>query len=342
MAGEPSPWMDQVRQTLCKVFDSENSRTGAETVARVLFYLTEAECEYKDDPFQRGHPVWRALRTALGSSQTVFRMYAEKLAEDTKTAEKDLRFRAMMGRLYDGMLEISEKPVDEGDEQGFQLARLATKDATTVSAAAGMARALALIPPSSQTQMLQVIAKFCSRNLYTAVDELVSSVSKVGGNVVMVGLAVIFLGWEICDSIKKWYSGEISGLRCVKNITDASVTIGAGVGGGIGGAALGGLVAGPFGILLGGIVGGMVASSVANVVIDRITQSLFGVPKDIALENAYNFIGVKMTASNHDINQKYYALSRKCHPDRQNGNTEDFQILQFNMAVIKAARGELY
>ncbi|OQV23090.1 hypothetical protein BV898_03135 [Hypsibius exemplaris] len=198
---------------------------------------------------------------------------------------------------------------------------------------------------SAASYLFRVIAKFCPQNLYAAVDELVSFVSQTGSNNVMIGLAVIFLCKETCDNINKWWRGEISGLRCAKNTTDASITIGAGVGGGAGGAggaALGGLVAGPLGALVGGIVGGFMASSGTNVVIDRMTQWLFGVPKETALENAYNFIGVKMTASNHDINQKYYALSLRCHPDRPNGNTEDFQILQFHMAVIKAARGELH
>ena len=47
-----------------------------------------------------------------------------------------------------------------------------------------------------------------------------------------------------------------------------------------------------------------------------------------------------MNASNHEINTAFRALCLKHHPDK-GGRSEDFHIVQVNMAVIKAAKGDL-
>ena len=102
-----------------------------------------------------------------------------------------------------------------------------------------------------------------------------------------------------------------------------------------------GSLAGPVGTLAGGIIGGIISSAVINSLIDKLTQSLFVIPKSEALENAYNFFGVKATASNDEINTAYRKLCLKHHPDK-GGKPEDFHFVQVNMGVIKVARGELY
>lgn len=111
------------------------------------------------------------------------------------------------------------------------------------------------------------------------------------------------------------------------------VTTAAGVGGGIGGAALGS-AAGPFSFLVGGIFGGIVSANIANSLNDRLTQRVFDLPKNEALENAYRYLGVNHHASNVQVSAAFHYLCRKHHPDK-GGNAQEFFILQTHMAIIK-------
>ena len=92
-------------------------------------------------------------------------------------------------------------------------------------------------------------------------------------------------------------------------------------------------------MLLGGIVGGWLAGAGANVIIDRLTQTIFGIPQSEALENAYNYLGVEMSASNSDINTAFHRMCLQYHPDRPTGNNDEFIVLQCHMAVIRQSRG---
>lgn len=121
---------------------------------------------------------------------------------------------------------------------------------------------------------------------------------------------------------------------------DAAVTIVAGASGGVFGASLGS-VGGPIGMIAAGIAGGIISSNAARLLSDRLTQKLFGVPKDEALENAHRFLGVSTTCSNEDINKAYRALCLKHHPDK-GGKAADFHLVQVNMAIVKVARGEVF
>jgi hypothetical protein len=112
-----------------------------------------------------------------------------------------------------------------------------------------------------------------------------------------------------------------------------------GIGGGYLGVATGALL-GPIGLVAGGFIGGIVGSKLGETLSNILTQKLFGLPKEEALENAYNFFGVKMTASNNEINTSYKNLCLRHHPDK-GGSEEKFIEVQTNLAVIKEARNEL-
>ena len=188
---------------------------------------------------------------------------------------------------------------------------------------------------------MEIIPKvITNKQLITAADEVVGLVNKAGGTIVMVALAAIHLTYDVIVNLKRWWNGEISGPRCAKNIMDSFLTIGAGVAGGLVGSLVGSF-AGPVGTVIGGVAGGIASSAAANALSDRLTQWLFGVPKSEALENAYRFLGVPMTASNSEVNTAYRHLCLKHHPDKPGGSREDFHFLQLNMATIKAARGAL-
>ena len=153
-----------------------------------------------------------------------------------------------------------------------------------------------------------------------------------------VGRAVVYLAYDVYKNICEWWNGEITGKRCIKNIIDSGLTIGAGMAGGVAGVAFGSIF-GPVGTVIGGITGGVLSSAAISVLSDYLTQKIFGIPKEKALENAYNFLDVNMTASNHDINTAFRKLCLKYHPDK-GGNIDEFLKLQFHMTVIKGARGD--
>lgn len=88
----------------------------------------------------------------------------------------------------------------------------------------------------------------------------------------------------------------------------------------------------------GGIFGSIFGHYFGETLSDRLTQWIFGIPKSAALEEAYNYLGVKATYSNDKINQAFRQLSRKYHPDKASGKDEDFLKVQVAMEVIKNSR----
>ena len=323
---------DQIDQKLVEVFKDD-----IETYVRIVYYLDGEANTYRDNP--RLCPALRTLRFSLNNDKA-FNAYALRLAEDTKRAETDPNFKQTMALIYSQYMDASGGELPEDSHQCWDLAKLADADMATKCGAMGLARAWAIIPFKSQLQIVEFIKNFAlNRQAISCIDEFVGLVNNTGGNVVMVALAAVTLSYDVIKSILRWWRGEISGVRCCKNIIDSAVTIGVGLGGGVAGASIGALM-GPIGAVAGGIIGGIGASQAANFLSDRLTQKLFGIPKEEALENAYNYFGVKMNASNDEINSSYRKLCLQHHPDK-GGNTGDFHFVQVNMAVIKAARGQL-
>ena len=325
-------WQDQIRKQLIEIFGDE-----PDTLTRVLYYLDEEDKAYEGRATVP--PVWKTLKSTLFSVK-VFDCYARRLAEDTLRAEKDARFRRTMNALYRDMMDASEDPVPIDHAQGFDMVRMADFDIGQRSGFVGLARAWSLIPRESQAKIMDVIPKLATnKQVVSAADEVVGLVNSSSGPLVMVGLAVLQLGYDVVNNLRRWWNDEITGERCLKNIIDSGLTVTSGVAGGVAGAALGSL-AGPWGTVIGGVAGGMLSSQAASVLSDRLTQWLFGIPKEEALENAYRFLGVQMTSSNHDINTAFHRLCLRHHPDK-GGRAEDFHMVQLSMGVIKAARGEL-
>ncbi len=149
----------------------------------------------------------------------------------------------------------------------------------------------------------------------------------------------------ILNDIRRWWVGEITGERCVKNVIDNGVTVAAGLGGGSGGGTLGATVGTAIspgfgtvvGAVLGAVVGAFFASITAQTLCEMLTAWAFGLPQTEALENAYNFLGVSYTASINEINSRYRHLCLAYHPDK-GGDPEKWVRLQYSMAIIREAR----
>ena len=226
----------------------------------------------------------------------------------------------------------------------------------TTGAVASLTGTWALVSRLAQSTIVQTITRMVTNEkaLLLCLDGLVGLAKQGGGAVAMVVLSAVYLSYQALSNLRQWWSGEISGVRCAKNIIDSLGGVAAGVGGVVG-AIIGSVVSGPLGILAGGIIGGLVGAHLARILLDRLTQKIFGVPKTGAKgnayanqgvpkteteEKAYAFLGVPMTASNSEVNTAYRRLCRKHHPDK-GGRAKEFLVVQAHMNVIRAARGNL-
>ncbi|XP_055345402.1 uncharacterized protein LOC129593212 [Paramacrobiotus metropolitanus] len=207
-----------------------------------------------------------------------------------------------------------------------------------VCGAMGGASGLAAFP-ATQASILPVVQILVSPALMPIVQQA-ADVVKAMGRRAPVALAAVYLSWEAMRTISHWWNGKISGRRVAKSLVDQGVTVAAGCGAAVAGAALGGLL-GPVGALAGGVIGSLVGGSTAAFLVDWLTQNLFDIPKDEAVENAYSFLGCTRSSTNKEINDKYHAACLKHHPDK-GGDVEMFRKLQNCMGVIKVARGEQY
>jgi hypothetical protein len=322
----------------CRIVAFYKNPTEQETndLTRVLFYLDREEKSYKDDPLARDPPVIRTLRSAM-QSENLFKTYVNRLIEETKQEGVDPEFHQYMRDLYSGFMDPSEERIDN---EGWQLERIRELSSGARAGIGGFFRVMSTIPPGTQLAIMRSISNFVNnRHLMKVMEGGVGIFERVGSTVATFALAAVFLTWDAIHSIHRWWRGQISGIRCVKNIIDSALSTAAGVGGGFAGAVLGAFV-GPVGMLIGGVIVGYFSATVANLLSDRMTQWLFGLPKSEALENAYKYLGVGMKASNGEINTAFRDLCLKHHPDK-GGSSEEFFVLQNNMAVIKASRNEL-
>ena len=163
-----------------------------------------------------------------------------------------------------------------------------------------------------------------------------------------VPLAAVMLTVDTIKIMKSWWKGEISAERCAKNVVDSLATTGGAIGGGIAGRAAAryyGL--GWFGDLAGGFIGAFVGSIMANDLSDRFTPYIFYSSKEMALDNAYKFLGLKHGASNEEINCKYECfkeylkVKEMYEPIKKDECKKQMYELELSMGIIIVSKGKL-
>jgi hypothetical protein len=157
--------------------------------------------------------------------------------------------------------------------------------------------------------------------------------SKQLGNVFI----VVTVYKDVFLNIGRWMNGEITGQRCLKSIIDCATALAGSTGGAVGGAAMGTLILPGPGTVIGGLIGGLLGGTAAGFLSKWLTEYIFDLGPHVALDKAYEFLGVSHHCSNHEMNQAYHRLARVHHPDK-GGNVETFQKLNYHVAIIKAAR----
>ncbi|XP_028417040.1 uncharacterized protein LOC114541302 [Dendronephthya gigantea] len=323
-------WKDKIRAKIMQVL-----KDNPESYIRLVFFLNEEDKAYKHNIHRPYASHWTMLKAKL-ESDVDFEMCVKQLLREAREAEIDQGYRTRLYHFYEEMLENFDKFFLIDSSQKLDRSKRSELSAPFLSLVSNLEKIWNVIPTESKASVLNSIKELASRGnvLMSAIDEFASLGSKTCGKVAMVSLAGVYLAYTAQNNITRWWKGEISGKRCVKNVLDATFTTGAGMAGGI----LGGfLLCGPIGGLVGGILGGFVGAAGMAYISDYLTQKLFGIPQDVALENAYRYLGVEMTASNAVVNKAFHRLCLQHHPDK-GGKTEDFIILQAHMAVIKLAR----
>ncbi len=101
-----------------------------------------------------------------------------------------------------------------------------------------------------------------------------------------------------------------------------------------------GALGGPIGAFVLGAAGSIGGAFIGSALTDKLTQWMFSLPPTIALEKAYDYLGVHHTATNGELNKAFHNLCLKHHPDK-GGNHEEFLKLQCQFEIIKIARGEI-
>lgn len=150
-----------------------------ESLARVLHYLSQEESAYENE--LSTPPAWRMLKASLASDQ-VFNNYADRLIKDTKTAENDVAFRAIMNIMYTQMMNPTNEPLSHGSHQFFDVSSLAQ-----VSGLIGFARAWTKIPPASQQAIIKAVPTIvANQQVFLFAAELSTLAKSVGGTMVVV------------------------------------------------------------------------------------------------------------------------------------------------------------
>uniref|UniRef100_A0A6P7H1H6 Uncharacterized protein LOC114349168 n=1 Tax=Diabrotica virgifera virgifera TaxID=50390 RepID=A0A6P7H1H6_DIAVI len=81
-----------------------------ETFARVLFYLTEEETVYKET--DKLGPHMKMLMSTMEIA-SLFSQYAKRLAEDTKRADSDKKFKRVLGAIWAEMMDANKQTDDQ-------------------------------------------------------------------------------------------------------------------------------------------------------------------------------------------------------------------------------------
>ena len=276
-----------------------------EKLARLLYFLV------KEENVERYE---RVLRSVI-DNVVAFKNIVEKLVNDVDHLETDPEYRRLMADIWNNYLKPNEK-ADIGNGQRFDLQLFLRSDQTQAISTINFIETLSRLPPSSQAQIVNGITKVAevvlpsgmALVLRQSASNALSLTRSASGKLVGVTLAVIYLSYEIYQDICRWWKGEISGVRCAKNVIDGIASMAAGVGAGLAGAAIGTAILPGVGSAIGGFVGGNAAASVMRALSDWVTQKIFNLPKEEALENAYRLLGLSYGASNDQINTAFNRL----------------------------------
>ena len=141
--------------------------------------------------------------------------------------------------------------------------------------------------------------------------------------------------------INMWLKGVISGKRCAEMIINDVGELSGIVVGGIVGATYGasaGEVFGTIGAVVGGLLGSVAGADMFQTWVKGRTEEIFDSPKEVAVDNAYDFFGLHPRCSNAEINSRYRHLALLYSPDPKGGDIKKWYELEIHLGILHAAR----
>lgn len=285
----------------------------------------------------------QTLRTVL-HIDAAFRDVVDNLVKDTEKIKDNPEYYSVMADIWNYYLKNVDDP-----QQKFEFeSLLSDKSLMKTSLIYNFLTMLSNFAPTIKRNVLQLTERnaLAMVNMPTLksfnqnFDRLFRKTNLFSlARKVQVGLVVTSLTLETYDSLNLWWKGEISGKRCAKNVIDSCASVVGGIYGGTIGAAAGTCIAPGPGTIIGGLAGGIAGSVVMHSLSDWLTQYLFDLPKDVALENAYRFMQLDHKASNDEINSNYNRLAWEYHP-KVSKNVKNWLKLQTCMDVIRTSKGQ--
>ena len=294
-------------------------------------------------------PALQTLKCAVNNDNE-FNAFAQTLAEETKSDEKDPKFRLTMALICSLFLDVSKNELPEEDTNqkwSSDLAKITDANITTRGLVISLARAWLNMSESTKTQIVEVIKRIADEQASETEFEFVEYEECVD---LMVKTDTDFeyvvkdpkLRRNAIRSINLWWRGQMSGARCCKNVLESTVLFATLIRGLTVGATIGSSM-GPIGAVLGGVIGYHVYAIPAIFLLiftNLFLQKVLGIPIEEVTENAYKYFGTTSSATDEEINSLYRKLCLKHHPDK-GGNPEEFLLVKMHMAAIKADRGQL-
>ena len=182
--------------------------------------------------FEENQGIYRVLG-AISDNHAAFKRAADNMIEDIKKSNRQPEYRKIMAHVWQMYLSGDDELLAEGFDTEMLLAKNPHLQGTMEFS---FLYALSKIPPETQVLVLQQIEKGAAVLLGNSTalvlrqtgERSLALIKSGAGTLVAVGLTVIPLAYDAYKNIKRWWNGEISGVRCTKNIIDSIATTGRG------------------------------------------------------------------------------------------------------------------
>ena len=151
------------------------------------------------------------------NNEIIVEMYLDQVIADTKRAENNQEYARMFRDFYQRFVLKSPLPANALTENKL--------DAIYENALCGVISALSSMPPEDLSRFIEVCENGLKGYLLRPLGTSGRFVKQAGSKVAAVSLVIAELGYEVVKNMLQWWRGQISGMRCAKNIIDSSASI---------------------------------------------------------------------------------------------------------------------
>lgn len=288
----------------------ENKSNNNSQLSKVLGFLLSKTID--------GVPRYiQLLKSAYVSNNEAFQELLEKLGEDIDKSNENPNYKRVMDEMWlNHSLPSDATKFVRGQRLDFQMTPEKRNRFEMLAICLGISILLRLdfLTPESLQKIFPLFNITSPLTNFLNTKELLSMSQKLSGDRYEVTASFFYFG---CDIFRNWTrhgNGEISGVRCAKNIVDSFTELAPGVAGGFGGELFGSTITPGIGTFAGGVGGGMASTFVCGALFDRLTQWIFNLPKDESLEKVFRDLDLPCNASSDEININFVRLAHQTPP----------------------------